>query len=123
MLQEGIVDRNVKFTPVLDGYRMPEYIDWELQPFTDHKASCTSWLDSPLCQHVQRHVVLQQSLLGKHMATAAGFVVSSVVDSRHIRCVALTYCSGFLQNAGTSGLALPFSWSLVEVLVCRPIVT
>ena len=100
MLQEGIVDRNVKFTPVLDGYRMPEYIDWELQPFTDHKASCTSWLDSPLCQHITRHVALQQLLFGKHMVTAAGFVVSSLVDSRHIvvsslvdsrhiRCVAL----------------------------------
>jgi len=37
MLQEGIVDRNIKFTPVLDGYRMPEYIDWELQPFSNHK--------------------------------------------------------------------------------------
>ena len=88
MLQEGIVDRNVKFTPVLDGYRMPEYIDWELQPFTNHKASCTFWLDCPLCQHVRRHVVLQQSLSGKHTATA-GFVVSSLVDSRHSRCVAL----------------------------------
>ncbi len=44
MLQEGIVDRNVKFTPVLDGYRMPEYIDWELQPFSNHKASYTSYL-------------------------------------------------------------------------------
>lgn len=37
MLQEGIIDRNVKFTPVLDGFRMPEYIDWELQPFSKHK--------------------------------------------------------------------------------------
>lgn len=41
MLQEGIVDRNVKFTPVLDGYRMPEYIDWELQPFSNHKVMHT----------------------------------------------------------------------------------
>ncbi len=40
MLQEGIVDRNIKFTPVLDGYRMPEYIDWELQPFSNHKVFC-----------------------------------------------------------------------------------
>ena len=37
MLQEGIIDKNVKFTPVLDGFRMPEYIDWELQPFSHHK--------------------------------------------------------------------------------------
>ncbi|KAL3136014.1 hypothetical protein ABBQ32_007051 [Trebouxia sp. C0010 RCD-2024] len=37
MLQEGIIDRNVKFTPVLDGFRMPEYIDWELQPFSNFK--------------------------------------------------------------------------------------
>ncbi len=41
MLQEGIVDRNIKFTPVLDGYRMPEYIDWELQPFSNHKVWCS----------------------------------------------------------------------------------
>ena len=41
MLQEGIVDRNVRFTPVLDGYRMPEYIDWELQPFSNHKVMHT----------------------------------------------------------------------------------
>jgi hypothetical protein len=41
MLQEGIVDRNIKFTPVLDGYRMPEYIDWELQPFSNHKVGCS----------------------------------------------------------------------------------
>ena len=44
MLQEGIVDRNVKFTPVLDGYRMPEYIDWELQPFSNHKVMHTHCL-------------------------------------------------------------------------------
>lgn len=37
MLQEGIIDRKVKFTPVLDGFRMPEYIDWELQPFSNNK--------------------------------------------------------------------------------------
>lgn len=37
MLQEGIIDKNVKFTPVLEGFRMPEYFDWELQPFTHHK--------------------------------------------------------------------------------------
>ena len=37
MLQEGIIDKNVKFTPVLEGFRMPEYFDWELQPFTNHK--------------------------------------------------------------------------------------
>ena len=37
MQLEGVVDRNVKFTPVLDGFRMPEYIDWELQPFSNHK--------------------------------------------------------------------------------------
>ena len=37
MLQEGIIDKNVKFTPVLEGFRMPEYFDWELQPFTHNK--------------------------------------------------------------------------------------
>ena len=36
MLQEGIVDKNIKFTPVLDNLRMPDYIDWELRPFTNH---------------------------------------------------------------------------------------
>lgn len=41
MLQEGIVDRNVKYTPVLDNLRMPEYIEWELQPFTDQKVGHT----------------------------------------------------------------------------------
>lgn len=51
MLQEGIIDKNVKFTPVLDGFRMPEYIDWELQPFTHHKvllaglSSCMGCVD------------------------------------------------------------------------------
>lgn len=46
MLQEGIVDRNIKFTPVLDGYRMPEYIDWELQPFSNHKVETLEDLSS-----------------------------------------------------------------------------
>ena len=39
MLQEGIIDKNVKFTPVLDNLRMPDYIDWELRPFTNHTVS------------------------------------------------------------------------------------
>lgn len=49
MLQEGIIDRNVKFTPVLDGFRMPEYIDWELQPFSNFKVPCHAVHVSPLC--------------------------------------------------------------------------
>lgn len=49
MLQEGIVDRNVKFTPVLDGLRMPEYIDWELQPFSNFKVPCHAVHVSPFC--------------------------------------------------------------------------
>lgn len=57
MLQEGIVDRDVKFTPVLDGYRMPEYIDWELQPFSNHKVMHT------LCSLLASHTNVQGFVL------------------------------------------------------------
>ena len=46
MLQEGIVDKNIKFTPVLDNLRMPDYIDWELRPFTNHTVCCQATTDS-----------------------------------------------------------------------------
>ena len=48
MLQEGMIDKNVKFTPVLEGFRMPEYFDWELQPFTNYKVHTVSWKASCL---------------------------------------------------------------------------
>ena len=38
MFWDGVFDRNVKFTPVLDGMQQPPYFQWWLSPFTHHKA-------------------------------------------------------------------------------------
>ena len=52
MLQEGIVDKNIKFTPVLDNLRMPDYIDWELRPFTNHTVRYTAEYGQHIAYHV-----------------------------------------------------------------------
>lgn len=78
MLQEGIVDRNIKFTPVLDGYRMPEYIDWELQPFSNHKVihhlSARFWLHA----FVFVQCTFNQMAVGAQNAEGACLVGASV---------------------------------------------
>lgn len=84
MLQEGIVDKNIKFTPVLDNLRMPDYIDWELRPFTNH----TVRYQAEYGQHMQLSVydvwlsmcdtkLRKRTSVGVHSQSAEGCVPSA----------------------------------------------
>ncbi|KAK9811469.1 hypothetical protein WJX72_004449 [[Myrmecia] bisecta] len=37
MQADGLVDRNVTLVPVLNGFRLPDYFQWLLQPFTNNR--------------------------------------------------------------------------------------
>ncbi len=45
--REGIIDREVKFVPVLDGLERMPFHEWFLSPFSDYKVPCQTM---PLCK-------------------------------------------------------------------------
>lgn len=37
MLAEGVIDRRVKFVPMLEGFQQAEHMRWMLEPFSHHE--------------------------------------------------------------------------------------
>ena len=50
---DGVIDRKVRFSPVLEGLSEPEYMHWMLSPFTDFPVSvslpCVKCCSEGLC--------------------------------------------------------------------------
>lgn len=41
MLDEAVIDRNIRYTPVMDGLTSPGYFQWYFEPITHHKVLST----------------------------------------------------------------------------------
>ena len=74
----GVIDKNIRFTPVMDGLRQPSFFQWYFDPFTDHpvslkfdlsthsrsfRSSCDA--DSKLGRHIRQNTD-RAAVLGTH---------------------------------------------------------
>lgn len=64
---DGVIDRKVRFSPVLEGLSEPEYMHWMLGPFTDFpvrfRLPCVDCCSEGLCMPCSRPLTAQAWLV------------------------------------------------------------